>query len=302
MTLTMQALAAELEPAVEQATARHLSVARQWFPHEYVPWSQGRDFAELPWDQTQSALSPAVRASVQLNLLTEDNLPGYHRELSRVFGGEGAWRVWTDRWTAEEGRHAVAIRDYLLVTRAVDPVPLELERMATMETGFRAPEKDLLRTLAYVSLQELATRVAHRNTGLVSGEPLLDRLLGRVAADENLHMVFYRSLVAQALEVDPAATLTAIAREIEGFAMPGTGIPGFVRKAALVARAGIYDLAIHRDEVVAPLLAFWDVFGRTGLPAEAERAREQIAAVVAELDRRVTRLQARTERAAAAAV
>ena len=279
----------ELQPALAAALDRHLSVAKEWFPHEYVPWDEGRDFAALPWSETQSALSPAVRTSVQLNLLTEDNLPGYHRELSEVFGREGAWREWTDRWTAEEGRHAIVIRDYLLVTRAVDPITLERERMATMSRGFGAPSKSALATLAYVSLQELATRVAHRNTGLVAGEGGLDRLLARVAADENLHMVFYRSLVAAALEIAPSETLTALAEEVEGFAMPGTGIPGFVRKAALVARAGIYDLRIHRDEVVAPLLAYWRVWELTGLDSAGEQARDRLVAAVGELDRRVAR-------------
>jgi len=29
-----------------------------------------------------------------------------------LFGREGAWGTWVHRWTAEEGRHAIAIRDY----------------------------------------------------------------------------------------------------------------------------------------------------------------------------------------------
>ena len=35
----------DLEPVVEQELNRHMSTAREWFPHEYVPWSQGEDFA-----------------------------------------------------------------------------------------------------------------------------------------------------------------------------------------------------------------------------------------------------------------
>jgi len=271
-------------------------VAKEWFPHDYVPWSEGRDFGDAPYDDAQSRLSPAVRAAVQLNLLTEDNLPAYHRELNRSLGDGEAWRTWVDRWTAEEGRHAIVLRDYLVVTRSVDPVVLERERMATVATGFRAPEKDLLRTLAYVSFQELATRVAHRNTGRVSDDAGLERLLSRVAADENLHMVFYRDLVASALETEPAAMLQAIAVELATFTMPGAQAPQFRRRAAAVARAGIYNLAVHRDDVVEPLLRHWGVFELTDLPPAAEAAREQVAAVVAELDRRVAQSQARSAR------
>lgn len=282
-------LTEHLADRVVSATERHLGIARDWWPHEYVPWSRGRSFDEEPYDDGASPLTPPIRAAVQLGLLTEDNLPAYHRELGRAFGDDEPWRTWTDRWTAEEGRHAIALRDYLIVTRAIDPVELEQDRMATVSAGFRAPDKDLLRTMAYVSLQELATRISHRNTGRLSGDAGLDALLARIATDENLHMVFYRDLVSAALEVDPAAMLEALAIELATFAMPGAGVPQFRRRAAQVARAGIYDLRIHRDEVVTPLLRHWDVFGLTGLDARAEQARDGIAAVCSELDRRVAR-------------
>jgi acyl-[acyl-carrier-protein] desaturase len=293
------ALNEHLTHRLETAVHRHLAVAQDWLPHEYVPWDQGRDYAELPWDEAQSRLPVPVRAAVALNLLTEDNLPGYHGELARIYGSSEPWRAWLDRWTAEEGRHAIVLRDYLLVTRAVDPVALEADRMATVSGGFRADDKDMLRTIAYVSLQELATRVSHRNTGRLSEDPGLERLLTRVATDENLHMVLYRDLAQAALQVDPVAMLRAIVHEIAGFAMPGTGIPGFTRRAAVVARAGIYDLQVHRDDVVLPLLRYWRVFDLTDLPPAAEAARDELSAVLNELDRRVTRLTSRRERVVA---
>ena len=281
-------LTARLELALES----HLARAQMWYPHDYVPWSEARDFAELPFAETQSRLSPAVRASVQLNLLTEDNLPGYHGEIARVTGNTDVWKTWLDRWTAEEGRHAIALRDYLTATRAVDPTVLEDERMITVSNGFSAGDRDGLHVIAYVAMQELATRVAHRNTGKLSGDQGLNKLLTRIAMDENLHMVLYRELFLAALELDPARALGALKTEIVGFAMPGTGIPGFVRRAAVVARAGIYDLGIHREQVLAPLLGFWQVFERE-LPPEAELERDQIALVLAEIDRRVDKQRSR---------
>ena len=120
-------LLAELEPTVEDNLNRHMATADEWMPHEYVPWSLGRDFADLggdPWEVAQSQLSPIARTALEVNLLTEDNLPSYHREIDRAFGRDSAWGTWVNRWTAEEGRHAFCIRDYLLVTRGVDPVEL----------------------------------------------------------------------------------------------------------------------------------------------------------------------------------
>ncbi|MEV6957427.1 acyl-ACP desaturase [Streptomyces sp. NPDC051183] len=63
-----------------------------------------------------------------LNLLTEDNLPGYHYGFATTASRDGAWGEWLNRWTAEEDRHATAIRGNLHTGRAVDPV--ELERAA----------------------------------------------------------------------------------------------------------------------------------------------------------------------------
>ena len=287
-------LLAELEPTVEDNLNRHLGVAADWMPHEYVPWSLGRDFKDLggePWSVDQSTLTPIARTALEVNLLTEDNLPSYHREVERAFGRDSAWGTWVNRWTAEEGRHAFCIRDYLLVTRGVDPDELERARMETMEVGYDSEDKPLLNVCAYVSFQELATRVSHRNTGRYTNEPIAEKLLTRVAKDENLHMIFYRDLVRAALQISPDETVQAIAKEAMGFEMPGTGIRDFNRRAVQIAKAGIYDLRIHHDEVLRPLLRSWKFFEIEGLGADAEQARESLAHFLTELDAMATALE-----------
>ncbi|MGL4175923.1 MAG: acyl-ACP desaturase [Dermatophilaceae bacterium] len=295
-------LLAELEPVVATNLDRHLAAAQEWMPHEYVPWSLGRDFADLggePWSVEQSQLSPIARTALEVNLLTEDNLPSYHREIDRAFGRDSAWGHWVNRWTAEEGRHAFCIRDYLLVTRGVDPDELERARMETMETGYDSDDKELLGVCAYVSFQELATRVSHRNTGRYTDEPVAEKLLTRVAKDENLHMIFYRNIVQAALELTPDQTMRAITEEVKTFQMPGSIIPGFGRKAVQIAMAGIYDLRIHHDDIVAPLLRQWGVWELEGLGADGEAAREELAAAVGALDTEAARfVEKRAEREA----
>ena len=86
--------------------------------------------------------TPPVRSALFINLLTEDNLPYYFRTLSD-FGRDGVWGEWTRRWTAEEGRHAIVIRDYLTVTRAIDPIALERGRMQQVSTGVTPEITDL---------------------------------------------------------------------------------------------------------------------------------------------------------------
>jgi len=274
----------ELEPTAAKNLDRHLAISKEWMPHEYVPWSRGRDFDSEPYEPGQSTLGPVAQIAFEVNLLTEDNLPSYHREIVDGFGRDGAWGTWVNRWTAEEGRHAIVMRDYLLVTRAVDPDALERGRMQQMQVGYDAVGKDALRVMAYVSFQELATRISHRNTGRYTEDPIADRLLARVAADENLHMVFYRDCVTAALELTPSQMAIAIAEEVLGFEMPGTGIADFGRKAKQIAKAGIYDLRIHHDQVILPLLTHWGFFELEGLDPEAEQARTKVSEFLTALE------------------
>ena len=180
--LTDLELLKELEQTAEDNLNRHLSATTDWHPHDYVPWDVGRNFAAMggdDWSEGQSQLSEVAKAAMITNLLTEDNLPSYHRQAAEHFSLDGAWGTWVGRWTAEEGRHSIALRDYLVVTRGVDPVALEQARIAHMTHGF-APtaeeedrhKTDFLLSIAYVSFQELATRVSHRNTGKACGDPV----------------------------------------------------------------------------------------------------------------------------------
>jgi acyl-[acyl-carrier-protein] desaturase len=289
----------ELHPVVEANLNRHLSLAKEWMPHDYVPWSRGRDFAFLggeDWRPEDSPLDPVAKTAMVVNLLTEDNLPSYHREIATRFGRDGAWGQWVGRWTAEEARHGVAIRDYLVVTRGVDPVELERLRMAHMTAGYDSGDKTMLQGVAYVSFQELATRISHRNTGRSTGCPIAEQLLARISLDENLHMVFYRNLVAAAFEVAPDETMQAVRDEVVGFKMPGAGMPDFTRNSVTIAKAGIYDLRLHHDEVVAPILKFWRVFERDDLGPTGAQAREELAAAMTALDAQASRFVEQRER------
>jgi acyl-[acyl-carrier-protein] desaturase len=293
----------ELEPTVGQLLDRHLATTKEWFPHQHVPYGRGRDFdAAEPWrvesaDLGGATIGDAVRSSLIVNLLTEDNLPYYFRTIERQLGADGAWGVWSKRWTAEEGRHSMAIYGYLMVTRAVDPVALERGRMHQVSTG-QVPEPTTpADVLVYVALQELATRIAHRNTGRLLGDGAGYDVMMRVAADENLHHLFYRDLARVAIELDPSTAVPAIERQVVGFEMPGTGIPGFAAHAAAIARAGIYDLAIHHDQILAPVvLRHWGLESLTGLDSCAERARDRLLAYLTKSERVARRLTERRAR------
>lgn len=296
----------ELEPVAEENVNRHLAASVDWHPHDYVPWDRGRNFAATggtDWSEEQSPLSEVARAAMITNLLTEDNLPSYHRQAAEYFSLDGAWGTWVGRWTAEEGRHSIALRDYLVVTRGVDPVDLEQARTEHVTHGFgpTAEEEarhktDFLLSVAYVSFQELATRVSHRNTGKVCNDPVADRLLQRVAADENLHMIFYRNMCGAALDLAPDQALDAVADVVENFRMPGQGMPNFRRNGVLMAKHGIYDPRQHLDEVLGPTLRKWRIFERTDFTSVGEQRREQLAEYLAKLEGQVLKFEEQRDR------
>ena len=280
------ALLNELTEVAERLTTRHYETCKPWYPHEFVPWSMGRDFeTDKPWDADELPVSDSLRSALFVNLLTEDNLPYYFQTIDRMFGRKGIWREWSHRWTAEEARHSIALRDYMTVTRMLDPHTLEDGRMSQMSGGQVPDPTSAVDGFVYVALQELATRIAHRNTGRalrseLSGHPAGEagyELISRVAADENFHFLFYRDLTSAALEIAPSLVVPAIERQVREFEMPGTGIPGFKRHAQAIANAGLYNLLQHHDQILEPVvIKWWKVESLQGLTAEAEQAREAL--------------------------
>jgi acyl-[acyl-carrier-protein] desaturase len=283
----------ELMPLVEKSLDRHVGAANEWFPHDYVPYEEGRNFVKEPWRPEDSRLPDIAQTALEINLLTEDNLPYYHLALWRTFGEEEAWGEWVRRWTAEEGRHAIVIRDYLTVTRGCDPKALEQGRMDQALRGWypEFAEQGPLDGVVFTTLQELATRISHRNTGAITDDETAERLCSRVATDENLHYVFYRDMAVQAIQMNPSAMVEAMHRQITNFAMPGAGIPGFREKAKAMAQAGIYNLRIHLDQVLRPVLDnHWRLADIEGLSDEAKQKREDIYTHLERLDRVAARL------------
>jgi len=122
------ALILELEPVVDQNLSRHVQTEELWYAHDFVPFDQGENFAFLggkDWEPSDMTLPRHVTDALEILLITKDNLAGYHRELVEHFILEDKWGRWIGRWTAEEHLHAVALRNYLVVTREIDPAANE---------------------------------------------------------------------------------------------------------------------------------------------------------------------------------
>ena len=254
------ALTLELEPVVADNLARFLDTADEWYAHDYVPFDQGRDFAFLggeDWDPSQVTLPSDVVDAVEIMLITKDNLAGYHRELVEHFILADKWGRWLGRWTAEENLHAIALREYLVVTRNVDPTADEQVRVRHVMRGYRANHFSQMEILVFMAFYERAHAVYLRNLEARIDEPVLKGLVGRIAADEERHEAFFSSLVAHCIEQHRDQAINAIARRAPGFGAVGADILEYRdTKLRTVADAGIFDQAAA-DRVVYDAIAAW---------------------------------------------
>jgi acyl-[acyl-carrier-protein] desaturase len=238
------ALILELEPVVAENLSRHLASEEPWYGHDYVPFDQGENFAFLggkDWDPSQVTLPKPVTDACEILLITKDNLAAHHREIVEHFILEEKWGRWIGRWTAEEHLHAISLRNYLVVTREIDPSANEDVRVEHVMKGYRADRFSQIETLVFMTFFEREHAVFTRNLQAQIEEPTLSGLIGRIAADEERHEEFFGNLVAHCLATDTRAeTVSAIARRAAELDVLGGDIEAYADKRATVAEAGIF--------------------------------------------------------------
>ena len=262
------ALTLELEPVVQENLARHIATEELWYAHDYVPFEQGENFAFLggkDWDPSSVTLPKPVTDALEILLITKDNLAGYHRELVEHFILDEKWGRWLGRWTAEEHLHAVALRNYLVVTREIDPAANEDVRVEHVMKGYRADSLSQVETLVFMTFFEREHAVFCRNLAAQIDEPVLRALVGRIARDEERHEEFFGNLVAHCLSSQRDETIAAIASRAAALGPVGHDIDAYSDKLREVADAGIFDDATLRN-VIYDRIALW---GLSDVPALA---------------------------------
>ena len=256
------ALILELEPVVAENIERHLGTEQLWFAHDFVPFEQGENFAFLggrDWDPSQVTLPKVVTDACEILLVTKDNLAGYHRELVEHFILEEPWAVWLGRWTAEEHLHAIALREYFVVTREIDPTANEQVRFEHVSVkGYRADQFSQVETLVFMALFEAAHAVFTNNLAAQIEEPVLAGLITHIARDEERHEEFFANLVARCLTYTRDETIAAIAARAAEIDVIGADIDAYGDKVRNVADAGIFGPDLLR-RVISDRITAWGV-------------------------------------------
>jgi len=212
---------------------------------------------DIPWDQCNPNLDPAIADIVQTFCMVELYLPDYLSKLiPQVRANHGrAWML--ANWGYEESKHSMAFADWLMRSGARTE-----EEMVDIEDDVFAQEWELpydnaRAMVIYTMVQELSTQLHYRNLRHVLNgrDPALDKALLLVSTDEAAHADFFRKMVELYLQEDRAASLEQMRRVFNSFKMPAVHlfIDGRQRTEAIKSKR-VFDEDIFIAEVYEPLL------------------------------------------------
>jgi acyl-[acyl-carrier-protein] desaturase len=240
-------MANAIQPDNPMLRRRFNQLYRQFFDRAEKKrrWSLTDD---IPWDQVNRSLPPAVADVVESFCAVEMYLPDYISKALPMIRRSQGWAWFHANWGYEESRHSLALGDWLLRSGQRTPEQMaDLEDMV-FQQEWEPPHDSASGMLIYAMVQELATWLHYRNLRervLVHGDPALTTLLQFIAVDERAHHAFYRSVVQVFLELDRKETLEQLRRVLLGFQMPAVNMLADSRKRVQAIR----DLNIFNEEM-----------------------------------------------------
>jgi len=209
-------------------------------------WSIRED---VPWDQCNKSMNPAVADLVSTFVAVELYLPDYLGKLiPQVRANRGrAWML--ANWGYEECKHSMVLEDWLLHSKSRTESQMADLHTEVFNHEWNLPYDDARAMLCYTTFQELATRIHYVNMKRVvkdeGGCPALEKALSLVAIDEAAHADFFRKLLEIYLRYDRPGTLEQIRRVINTFSMPAVHMMTDSRKRM----AEIKDMNIFSEEI-----------------------------------------------------
>lgn len=241
-----------------EVLARLYSLYRDYFDRAEKKrrWSLKED---IPWDQCNKSLDPAIADVVQTFCSVELYLPDYlSKLLPQVRAVRG--RAWfLANWGYEESKHSMGLGDWLLRSgHRTDEQMADMEAQV-FEQEWGLPHDNSRGMVCYTMFQELATWLHYKNLQQVirqsGGDPALDKVLHLISIDERAHYDFFKRLVDIYLEDDRPATLDQLRRVINTFKMPAVHLlVDSARRAAAVKSLRIFDEDIFVYQVYEPIL------------------------------------------------
>lgn len=278
--LTQDELLYALEKAIPEIMEDHYAAASPWNPHDWVPWADGRNFAFLggeDFDPDQPTSVPAdVSTALLALLLTKDNMPSYHRLLAQKASLFGAWHDVIGSWTAEDHRHAIALRDYLVVTRLVDPVAAEKLRLhhvtkGKLQTSASLTEYQILDVLGLLAVHELQCVAFQEKLIAESDQPVLNGLVEKLLHDDRVQAKTFTSFLNAGVDANVTELLKSVDKALAELEPIGADIDDFDGLDVIAEfNAGA------TSAVAATLVADLKLQSLDGLDEASEAARQRV--------------------------
>src|SRR5438094_5380979 len=245
-------------PQFEDLEKDFYRLYRDFFDHAEKKrrWSLRGD---IPWDDVNRSLDPAIADVVESFYAVELYLPDYVANAMSVFRSTRSWGWFYANWGYEESKHSLALGDWLLRSgMRTDEQMADLEEKI-FQWEWNLPHDSHLGMLVYAMVQEVATWLNYRNLRLKAeergGDPALEKLLTLIAVDERAHHSFFRECVEMYLKHDRETTLEQLRRVMNDFAMPAIDAMVDGRKrVARIKGLQIFNEDIYYREVYLPLI------------------------------------------------
>ncbi|MGB3302707.1 acyl-ACP desaturase [Gordonia sp. (in: high G+C Gram-positive bacteria)] len=282
--LSNEDLVNALEKALPEIAEEHAEGAVSWNPSEWVPWDLGRNFAFLGGEDYvpgDSKLSETAIAGLQALLLTKDNLPSFHRVLAMHFPVFSDWRQLVGVWTAEDNRHSIVLRNYLVVTRATDPVEAENRRRIHVVAGWRQ-NPEAIENLGPMDV--LALLAVHENQSVIFADKLigyaedenLKQILAKVRTDDAVQAATFQAFLMAGMVADQEATIIAVDKALAEIEHIGSDIADFDAEMDFISD---FEDASTDASIARKLVDELKLENVHGLSGEAEEARQRILAL-----------------------
>ena len=290
----------EVIKSIEGFVGEHLDslltkVEDSWQPSDYLPNMNAENWIEqlTNFRKSAAALSDEVLVVLVGDMVTEEALPTYQTWLNRLQGvtditgaSPSPWARWSRGWTSEENRHGDLLNKYLYLTGRVDMCSIETTIHHLINNGFDPQtENDPYLGFVYTSFQERATKISHRNVGVLAkraGEDHLHKICGMIAGDEARHERAYKLFMSKIFELDPAKAVLAFAQMMKSkIAMPAMLMDdgkdkNIFSKFSLVAqKIGVYT-AKDYAEIIGALVHEWKIEGLTGISGASAKAQDYL--------------------------
>lgn len=290
----------EVIKSMESFVDKHLGsllkpVEESWQPADFLPDLTRDDWREQvnEFRARAKSLSDDVLVVLVGDMVTEEALPTYQTWLNRLQGlgdptgaSEVPWARWSRGWTAEENRHGDLLNKYLYLSGRVDMRSVETTIHHLVNNGFDPQTgDDPYLGFVYTSFQERATKISHRNVGVLAkqaGEERLHKICGLIAGDEARHEKAYKLFMSKVFEIDPSGAVLAFAKMMKAkITMPAVLMDdgndkGLYTKFSRVAqKAGVYTASDYA-RIIEDLVAEWKVAGLGGLTDVAAKGQEYL--------------------------